>query len=86
MNEGVNGLALLWHYRLGHINKNVIIRMVRDELLPNIEKVEYLTCEPCLSEKMVKKPFPKRTRHLELTFRIARPDIHKYMWTLKCSY
>ena len=66
VNEFVNGLALLWHYRLGPIKKNRITRMVRDRLLPNIGKVEYPTCEPFLNEKMVKKPFPKRTRHSEL--------------------
>ena len=72
-----SGLALLWHYRLGHINKTRITRMVRDELLPDIGKVEYPTCEPCLSGKMVKKPFPKGTRNAELL-----DLIHRYMWTL----
>ena len=62
VNECVNDFALLWHYRLGHINKNKITRMVRDRLLPDIGKVEYPTCEPCLSGKIIKKPFPKGTR------------------------
>lgn len=40
--------------------------MVRDGLLLEIGKVEYPTCEPCLSGKMVKKKFPKGTRNSEL--------------------
>ena len=62
VNVCMDGLAMLWHMRLWHINKNRISRMVRVGLLPDLGKVEYPTCEPYLSGKMVKKPFPKGTR------------------------
>ena len=57
---------MLWHMRLGHINKDIIIIIFRDGLLPDLGKVEYPTCEPYLSGKMVKKPFPKGTRNSEI--------------------
>ena len=60
VNVCMDGLAMLWHMRLGHINKNRIIRIVRDGLLPDLGKVEYPMCEPCLSGKMVKKTMSKR--------------------------
>ena len=66
VNKCVNGFSLLWHYILGHISKNKITIMVRDEFLSNIKKVEYPMCEPYLSERMVKKPFPKGSRDSEL--------------------
>ena len=62
----MDGLAMLWHMRLGHINKNRIIRIVRDGLLPDLGKVEYPICETYLNGKMVKKPFPKGTRNSKL--------------------
>lgn len=65
LNMCIDGLVMLWHMRLWHINKNIISRMVRDELLPDLGKVECPICEPCLSEEMVKKLFPKATRSLK---------------------
>lgn len=53
--------------RLGHINKDRISRLVWDNLLPNVGKVEYPVCEPCISEKMVKKPFPKGDQKFIIT-------------------
>ena len=58
----MDGLTMLWHMRLGHINKDIIIIIFRDGLLPDLCKVEYPIYKPCLSGKMVKKPFPKGTR------------------------
>ena len=40
--------------------------MIRDGLFPDIGKVEYPTCEQCLSGKMINKPFPNGTRNSEL--------------------
>lgn len=45
---------------------NIMARMVRDRLYSDIGKVKYPICEPRLRRKMVKKPFPKGTRNLEL--------------------
>lgn len=36
----MDGLGILWHMRLCHINKNRINRMVKDGLLRNLGKVE----------------------------------------------
>ena len=48
--------------------------MVRDGLLSDLRKVEYPVCEPCLSGKRVKKPFPKGTRSSEI-LTIIQSDI-----------
>ena len=35
-------------------------------LIPKLDKVEFETCEHCLSRKMTKKSFPKGKRAMEL--------------------
>lgn len=61
VNMCMDCLVMLWRMRERHINKNRICRIVRDELLQDLDKVEYPICEPCQSRKMVKKPFSKGT-------------------------
>lgn len=66
VNVCFDSLTMSWHLRLGHINKVRINALARDDLLPNIDKLQYPVCEPCLSEKMVKKSFSKRARSSQL--------------------
>lgn len=62
VNVCLDSLTMSWHLRLEHINKVRISALARDDLLPNIDKVQYPVCEPYLSEKMIKKPFSKGAR------------------------
>lgn len=47
----------LWHLRLGHINPNRIERLVKSEILNELEDNSLPPCESCLAGKMTKSPF-----------------------------
>ena len=47
----------LWHYRLGHINKNRINRLTQEEILEVSDCESLPTCESCLLGKMTKLSF-----------------------------
>ena len=55
----------IWRMRLGHINKNKMKMMIDMGLIPNMNIV-FPTCEPCISNKMARLPFPKGQRSNEL--------------------
>ena len=46
----------LWHYRLGHINKNRINMLAQEEILEVSDCESLPTCESCLLGKMTKSP------------------------------
>ena len=52
--------AYLWHYRLGHINKNKMNRLAQEEILDDNDYESLPTCESCLLEKMIKSSFTKK--------------------------
>ena len=59
--------TLLWHYRLGHINKKRIKKLQEFNLLGLLDCNAIETCEPCLIGKMTKAPFKmKGTRAKDL--------------------
>ena len=41
----VQNLSYLWHLRLGHINKNKMIRMSKNGMLPQVNAHDFDTCE-----------------------------------------
>ena len=47
----------LWHWRLGHINKNRINRLTQEGILKVSDCESLPTCEFCLLGKMTKSPF-----------------------------
>ena len=49
--------AYLWHFRLGHINKNRINKLIEEGLLLVNDCESLPTCESCLVGKMTKSPF-----------------------------
>jgi hypothetical protein len=67
--------SFLWHLRLGHINKDKLIRMTKDGLLPNINSEDFNICESCIKGKLTFKT-------LEIN-RIIRNNSFRYMWTFK---
>ena len=47
----------LWHLRLGHINLDIINRLVKDGLLKELNVGTLPVYESCLEGKMTKRPF-----------------------------
>ena len=46
--------SYFWHCRLGHVNKNKINRLIKEDIL------EISDCESCLLNKMTKLPFKRK--------------------------
>jgi hypothetical protein len=51
--------SYLWQLRLGHINKNKLIRMSKSGLLPHFNFENFNTCESCIKDKMTNKSSSK---------------------------
>ncbi|GKD08219.1 retrotransposon protein, putative, ty1-copia subclass, partial [Tanacetum coccineum] len=49
--------TLLWHCRLGHINKKRIEKLQHDGLLNSTDLRAFEKCVPCMSGKMARKPY-----------------------------
>ena len=64
----------LWHLRLGHINKQKMMRMSKSGLISQINLDDFHTCEPCIKGKMTAKPFSKHCKSLDL-LEIVHSDI-----------
>ena len=47
----------LWHLRLGHINLEMIRRMVTGGLISLLDVTALPVCEPCIEGKMIMRPF-----------------------------
>jgi hypothetical protein len=58
--------SYLWHLRLGHINKNKLIRMSKSGLLPHFNSEDFNTCKSCIKGKMSNKSFSKHWKSSEL--------------------
>ncbi|KAD4888796.1 hypothetical protein E3N88_20869 [Mikania micrantha] len=44
--------SMLWHQRLGHISRDRLSRLVKDEVLPSLDFTDFGTCVKCLKGKM----------------------------------
>jgi GAG-pre-integrase domain len=60
--------------RLGHIGQQKMDRLAKEGLLGYLERVSLPTCENCLKEKMVRKPFGTGTRS-EFPLQLIHSDI-----------
>ncbi|KAJ0862094.1 putative RNA-directed DNA polymerase [Helianthus annuus] len=61
--------SMLWHQRLGHISKERLNRLVKDEVLPPLDFSDFGTCVKCLKGKMTlanKKGATRSSNLLEL--------------------
>ena len=62
-----NNNNYLWHLRLGHINLDRIRKLIKNELLNELEDDSLPPCEYCLEGNMTKRPFTgKGYRAIEL--------------------
>ncbi|KAL4569139.1 hypothetical protein LXL04_024770 [Taraxacum kok-saghyz] len=46
--------SMLWHQRLGHISRERMLRLVKDEVLPNLNFSDFEKCVKCMKGKMTK--------------------------------
>ena len=59
--------AYLWHKRLGHISKERIERLVKNEILPNLDFTDLGICVDCIKGKHANHTNKKRaTRSIQL--------------------
>ncbi|GJS65663.1 putative RNA-directed DNA polymerase [Tanacetum coccineum] len=56
----------LWHQRLGHISRDRITRLVKDEVLPKLDFSDFEKCVECIKGKMTKGNKKGATRSTEL--------------------
>ena len=65
----------LWHLRLGHINQNMIQRMIKDGLLGPLKNESLPLCEFCLKRKMTKTSFSAKEVHATVPLKL----VHTYI-------
>ena len=64
-----------WHYRLGHVNKSRIDRLIKEYIL-EIDDCESLpTCEFCLLGKMTKSPFKRKDERTNNFLDLIHTDV-----------
>ena len=66
--------AYLWHKRLGHISKERLQRLVKNEILPNLDFTDLSLCVECIKGKQTKHNKKGATRSTQL-LKIIHTDI-----------
>jgi len=66
--------AYLWHKRLGHISKERMQRLVKNEILPNLDFTDLNVCVDCIKGKQTKQTKKGDTRSTQL-LEIIHTDI-----------
>nr|GEW43354.1 hypothetical protein [Tanacetum cinerariifolium] len=64
----------LWHYRLAHISKKHIEKLQHGGILKSMDEESFDKCVSCLSAKMIRKPFPCRTKRVTDLLNIIHKD------------
>ena len=67
--------SYLWHYRLGHINKNRINRLTQEGILEVSDYESLPTCESCLLGKMTKSPFTEKDEQASELLALIHSDV-----------
>ena len=65
-----------WYLRLGHINQNMIQRMIKDRLLSPLENESLPLCESCLEEKRTKMPFSAKGVRATVPLKFVHTDVY----------
>ena len=47
--------STLWHKRLGHISRQIMERLIKDEILPNLDFSDFDTCVDYIKGKLTAK-------------------------------
>ncbi|GJS91059.1 zinc finger, CCHC-type containing protein [Tanacetum coccineum] len=67
--------ALLWHCRLGHINKKRIEKLQHDELLDSTDIESFEKCVACMSDKMARKPYSHQVERAKDLLGLIHTDV-----------
>ncbi|KAI0524826.1 hypothetical protein KFK09_004214 [Dendrobium nobile] len=67
--------AYLWHKRLGHISKERIQRLVRNEILPDLDFTDLGICVDCIKGKFTKHTIKKAATRSTQLLEIIHTDI-----------
>lgn len=73
----------LWHGRLGHISKDRINRLIKDDILPPLDSSDFEECVDCIRGKFTRKNRKGSTRSREL-LEIIHTDICGPLRTTLC--
>ena len=65
----------LWHLRLGHINLDIINRLVKDGPLRKLNAGTLPVCESYLEGKMTKRPFSAKGERSKEPFQLVHSDV-----------
>ena len=71
-----NNNTYLWHLRLSHINLDRIERLVKNELLNELEDNSLPPCESCLEGKMTKRPFSGKGYRAKEPLELIHSDLY----------
>ena len=66
---------------LGHINPNIIQRLIKDGLLEPLDFDEFPVCESCLEGKMTKRPSNAKGRRAQKLLELVHTDVCGLMST-----
>ncbi|RVW59023.1 Retrovirus-related Pol polyprotein from transposon TNT 1-94 [Vitis vinifera] len=69
------GSSMLWHKRLGHISRQRLERLVRDDVLSNLDFSDFKTCVVCLNGKMTAKTRNEKIDRCGSTLNLIHTDI-----------
>ncbi|GJU56101.1 retrotransposon protein, putative, ty1-copia subclass [Tanacetum coccineum] len=67
--------SLLWHYRLGHVNKKCIEKLQHDGLLDSTDIKSFEKCVACMSEKMARKPYSHQVERAKDLLGLIHTDV-----------
>ncbi|GKA98887.1 retrotransposon protein, putative, ty1-copia subclass [Tanacetum coccineum] len=67
--------ALLWHCRLGHINKKRIEKLQHDGLLDSTDIKSLEKCVACMSRKMSRKPYSHQVEKAKDLLGLIHTDV-----------
>ena len=71
--------AYLWHLSLGHINSNMIQRLIKDGLLEPLDFDGFPIYESCWEGKMTKRPFNAKGRKAQDLLELVHSDVWSYV-------
>ncbi|GJX04994.1 retrotransposon protein, putative, ty1-copia subclass [Tanacetum coccineum] len=67
--------TLLWHCRLGHINKKRMVKLQHDGLLNSTDIKSLEKCVSCMSGKMARKPYSYQVERAKDLLRLIHTDV-----------
>ena len=67
--------AYLWHKRLGHISKERIKRLIKNEILPDLDFTDLGICVDCIKGKQTKHTVNKEATRSSQLLEIIHTDI-----------